>query len=102
MEMESAFDMLAEDPSGRGLKQLREELFEMRTDVKRAMDVRRDGCCPAGHDRRGCRGESGGACLRYAEPLIRGKPPQTADGRCGRSPQLRSGPAGRSARQQKA
>ena len=30
MEMESAFDMLAEDPSGRGLKQLREELFEMR------------------------------------------------------------------------
>ena len=39
MEMESAFDMLAEDPSGRGLKQLREELFEMRTDVKRAMDA---------------------------------------------------------------
>ena len=37
MEMESAFDMLAEDPSG--LKQLREELFEMRTDVKRAMDA---------------------------------------------------------------
>lgn len=39
MEMESAFDMLAEDPSGRGLKQLREELFEMRADVKRAMDA---------------------------------------------------------------
>ena len=39
MEMESAFDMLAEDPSGRGLKQLREELFEMQTDVKRAMDA---------------------------------------------------------------
>ena len=39
MEMESAFDMLAEDPSGRGLKQLREELFEMRMDVKRAMDA---------------------------------------------------------------
>ena len=39
MEMESAFDMLAEDPSGRGLKQLREELSEMRTDVKRAMDA---------------------------------------------------------------
>ena len=42
MEMESAFDMLAEDPSGRGLKQLREELFEMRTDVKRAMDAGMD------------------------------------------------------------
>lgn len=39
MEMESAFDMLAEDPSGQGLKQLREELFEMRTDVKRVMDA---------------------------------------------------------------
>ncbi|MBR2609463.1 MAG: hypothetical protein IKC62_00115 [Desulfovibrio sp.] len=39
MEMESAFDMLAEDPSGQGLKRLREELFEMRMDVKRAMDV---------------------------------------------------------------
>ena len=39
MEMESACDMLAEDPSGRGLKQLREELFEMRTDVKRAVDA---------------------------------------------------------------
>lgn len=39
MEMESAFDMLAEDPSGRGLKRLREELFEMRMDVKRAMDA---------------------------------------------------------------
>lgn len=39
MEMESAFDVLAEDPSGRGLKQLREELFEMRMDVKRAMDA---------------------------------------------------------------
>ena len=39
MEMESAFDMLAEDPSGRSLKQLREELFELRTDVKRAMDA---------------------------------------------------------------
>ncbi|WP_287438032.1 hypothetical protein [Desulfovibrio sp.] len=37
--MESAFDMLAEDPSGQGLKRLREELFEMRMDVKRAMDV---------------------------------------------------------------
>ena len=39
MEMESAFDMLAEDPSGQGLKRLREELFEMRMDVKRAMDA---------------------------------------------------------------
>ena len=39
MEMESAFDMLAEDPSGQGLRQLREELFEMRTDVKRDMDA---------------------------------------------------------------
>lgn len=39
MEMESAFDMLEEDPSGQGLKRLREELFEMRMDVKRAMDV---------------------------------------------------------------
>ena len=36
MEMESAFDMLAEDPSGQGLKRLREE---MRMDVKRAMDA---------------------------------------------------------------
>lgn len=39
MEMESAFDMLAEDPSGQGLKRLREELFGMRMDVKRAMDA---------------------------------------------------------------
>ncbi len=39
MEMESAFDMLAEDPSGQGLKRLHEELFEMRMDVKRAMDA---------------------------------------------------------------
>lgn len=39
MEMKSAFDMLAEDPSGQGLKRLREELFEMRMDVKRAMDA---------------------------------------------------------------
>lgn len=39
MEMESAFDMLAEDPSGQDLKRLREELFEMRMDVKRAMDA---------------------------------------------------------------
>lgn len=39
MEMESAFDMLAEAPSGQGLKRLREELFEMRMDVKRAMDA---------------------------------------------------------------
>ena len=39
MEMESAFDMLAEDPLGQGLKRLREELFEMRMDVKRAMDA---------------------------------------------------------------
>lgn len=39
MEMESAFDLLAEDPSGYGLKQLREELFGMRLDVKRAMDA---------------------------------------------------------------
>ena len=39
MEMESAFDMLAEDPAGQGVKRLREELFEMRMDVKRAMDA---------------------------------------------------------------
>ena len=39
MEMESAFDMLAEDPSGHGLKALREELFDMRSQVKRAMDA---------------------------------------------------------------
>lgn len=39
MEMESAFDMLAEDPSGQGLKQLREEFFGMRMDLKRAMDA---------------------------------------------------------------
>ena len=38
MEMESAFDMLAEDPSGRGLKQLREELFEMRMDAGMTSD----------------------------------------------------------------
>ena len=39
MEMESAFDVLAEDPSGYGLKQIREELFEMRQAVKRTMDA---------------------------------------------------------------
>lgn len=39
MEMESAFDMLAEDPLGQGLKRLREEFFEMRMDLRRAMDA---------------------------------------------------------------
>lgn len=38
-EMESVFDTLMEDPSGHGLKQIREELFEMRQGVKRAMDA---------------------------------------------------------------
>ncbi len=39
MDMESAFDMLSDDPSGMGLKQIREELFAMRSGVKRAMDA---------------------------------------------------------------
>lgn len=39
MDMESAFDMLSDDPSGMGLKQIREELFAMRGEVKRAMDA---------------------------------------------------------------
>ncbi len=39
MEMESAFDMLSEDPSGQGLKSIREELFAMRAQVKQAMDA---------------------------------------------------------------
>ena len=39
MKMESAFDMLAEDPAGTGLRQIREELFVMRNEVKRAMDA---------------------------------------------------------------
>lgn len=39
MEMESAFDMLAEDASGYRLKEIREELFEMKSEVKRAMDA---------------------------------------------------------------
>ncbi|HIU18195.1 MAG TPA: hypothetical protein IAB01_07075 [Candidatus Avidesulfovibrio excrementigallinarum] len=39
MDMESAFDMLSDDPSGMGLKQIREELFVMRSEVKRAMDA---------------------------------------------------------------
>ncbi len=38
MEMESAFDALAEDPSGYQLKQIREEMFEMKAVVKRVMD----------------------------------------------------------------
>lgn len=39
IEMESALEVLAEDPSGYHLKQLREELFDMRTTVKRVMDA---------------------------------------------------------------
>lgn len=39
IEMESAFDMLAEDASGYRLKEIREELFDMKTAVKRAMDA---------------------------------------------------------------
>lgn len=39
IEMESAFDLLAEDSSGYRLKEIREELFEMKTVVKRAMDA---------------------------------------------------------------
>lgn len=39
IEMESAFDALAEDPSGYQLKRLREELFDMKATVKRAMDA---------------------------------------------------------------
>ena len=39
IEMESAFDALAEDPSGHRLKEIREELFEMKAAVKRAMDA---------------------------------------------------------------
>lgn len=39
IDMESAFDALAEDPSGYQLKRLREELFEMKATVKRAMDA---------------------------------------------------------------
>ena len=39
MEMESAFDALADDPSGYKLKAIREELFEMKMTVKRAMDA---------------------------------------------------------------
>ena len=39
IEMESALEVLAEDPSGYHLKQLREELFDMRTTGKRVMDA---------------------------------------------------------------
>ena len=38
MEMESVFDALADDVSGYKLKEIHEELFEMRQDIKRAMD----------------------------------------------------------------
>jgi len=37
--MESAFDLLVDDPSGFQLKSIGEELFEMKTTVKRAMDA---------------------------------------------------------------
>lgn len=39
IDMESAFDALAEDPSGYRLKEIREELFAMKAEVKRAMDA---------------------------------------------------------------
>ena len=39
IEMESAFDALAEDHSGHRLKEIREDLFEMMPAVKRAMDA---------------------------------------------------------------
>lgn len=32
-------DLLSADPSGHGLKQVQEELFVMRSDLKRAMDA---------------------------------------------------------------
>ena len=39
IDMESAFDALAEDPSGYRLKEIREELFAMKAEVKCAMDA---------------------------------------------------------------
>lgn len=38
-DMVSAFDLLVDDASGRGLKQLREEFFDMRVGLKRSMDA---------------------------------------------------------------
>lgn len=38
-DMVSTFDLLADDVSGRGLKQLREEFFAMRAELKRSMDA---------------------------------------------------------------
>ena len=45
IEMESAFDLLAEDSSGYRLKEIREELFEMKTAVKQ-MCIRDRRCSP--------------------------------------------------------
>lgn len=38
-DMVSAFDLLAGDPSGRGLRQIQDELFDMRASLKRTMDA---------------------------------------------------------------
>lgn len=35
----SCYDLLANDHSGRGLKQIQEEFFSMRSDIKKAMDA---------------------------------------------------------------
>ena len=38
IDMESAFDLLEGDPSGYHLKGIRDELFDMKTAVRQAMD----------------------------------------------------------------
>lgn len=38
-ELESAADLLSDDPAGSGLGRIREELLAMRTTVRRAMDA---------------------------------------------------------------
>lgn len=38
-DLVSCYDLLANDHTGRGLKQIQEEFFSMRADVKNAMDA---------------------------------------------------------------